>query len=276
MGGLVALQGYEGGPPHKSGLSYGDPNAGILAAGAVALALLKRERTGEGSHVVLHQRDNIIGMVGEFIVAESAGVPLPARIGNRHPEFAPHNVYRTRDDSGRIQADIMGNPIRELTDTWLAVSIDTDEAWRNLLGVVRDSRLADSAFNTMAGRKQHEPEIDAVLSEWASAQEPGGAAAALQAAGVLAAPVFSPLMLVNDEHLAARGYYPEYVHPEAGRNKTTRPVWRLSERPFAGVGPAPCFGQHNREVLTTLAGLSGADVDAMERENVLVSVPLST
>lgn len=276
MGGLVALQGYEGGPPHKSGLSYGDPNAGILAAGAVALALLKRERTGDGSHVVVHQRDNIIGMVGEFIVAESAGVPMPVRIGNRHPEFAPHNVYRTRDDSGRIQADIMGNPIRELTDTWLAVSIDTHEAWQNLRGVVRDSRLADSAFDTAAGRKAHETTIDDILSEWAAVQEPGDAAAALQAAGVLAAPVLSPLMLVNDEHLAARGYYPEYDHPEAGRNKTTRPVWRLAERPFAGVGPAPCFGQHNREVLTTLAGLSGAEVDAMERENVLVSVPLST
>jgi len=28
MGGLVALQGYQGGPPHKSGISYGDPIAG--------------------------------------------------------------------------------------------------------------------------------------------------------------------------------------------------------------------------------------------------------
>ena len=53
MGGLVALQGYEGGRPHRSGISYGDPNAGILAAGAISLALLRRERTGEGSHVVI-------------------------------------------------------------------------------------------------------------------------------------------------------------------------------------------------------------------------------
>ena len=41
-----------------------------VAAGATALALLRRERTGEGSHVVVAQRDNIIGMIGEYIVAE--------------------------------------------------------------------------------------------------------------------------------------------------------------------------------------------------------------
>ena len=81
MGGLVALQGYEGGPPHRSGISYGDPNAGIVAAGAISLALLRRERTGEGSHVVVRQRDNIIGMIGEFLVAESAGAAYEARTG---------------------------------------------------------------------------------------------------------------------------------------------------------------------------------------------------
>lgn len=275
MGGLVALQGYEGGPPHKSGLSYGDPNAGILAAGAVALALLRRERTGEGSHVVLHQRDNIIGMVGEFILAESAGVPMPVRIGNRHPEFAPHNVYRCRDDSGRIQADIMGNPIRALTDTWLAISVESDEAWGRLCEIVGDDRLRNPRYQTLAVRKQLESEIDAVLVEWAAGQDAIDAAERLHKAGVLAAPVLSPLMLVRDEHLAARGYYPGYDHPEAGRNKTTRPVWRLAERPFAGVRPAPCFGEHNREVLTTLARLSDAEVDALERDNVIVSVPLS-
>ncbi len=276
MGGLVALQGYEDGPPHKSGLSYGDPNAGILAAGAVALALLKRERTGEGSHIVLHQRDNIIGMVGEFILAESAGVPMPVRIGNRHPEAAPHNVYRCRNDHGRIQADIMGNPIRELNDTWLAISVDTDESWRNLVGFVRDSRLENPAYDTQAGRKAHETAIDEVLTAWAATQEPGAAAAALQSAGVHAAPVLSPLMLVRDEHLAERGYYPEYEHPEAGRCTTTRPVWRLVERPFGGIGPAPCFGQHNREVLATLAGYTEAEIDALETANVIVTVPLAT
>jgi crotonobetainyl-CoA:carnitine CoA-transferase CaiB-like acyl-CoA transferase len=275
MGGLVALQGYEGGPPHKSGISYGDPNAGVLAAGAVALALLRRERTGEGSHVVLRQRDNIIRMIGEYLLAESAGMPMPTRLANRDPEHAPHGVYRCRDDEGRMQSDLMGNPIRELNDTWLALSVDSDDAWQALARVVGDSRFLDPALTAAAGRKRAEPLIDEVLGEWAAGQEAGEAAAALQAAGVMASPVLSPLMLVRDEHLQARGFYPEYDHPEAGRFKTTRPVWRLAARPFDGVLPAPCFGEHNREVLSTVAGYSAADIEAMEAANVVVTVPLS-
>ena len=43
MGGLVALQGYEGGPPHKSGISYGDPIAGSTCAASVIASLVNRE-----------------------------------------------------------------------------------------------------------------------------------------------------------------------------------------------------------------------------------------
>src|SRR5690606_35419727 len=129
MGGLVYLQGYEGEGPHKSGISYGDPTAGITAAGAVALALLRREATGEGAHVVVAQRDNIISLVGEFMVAESAGIPYAVRQGNRSADSVPHGVYRACDDDGRQQADILGNAIGEFHDTWVAIDCDSVAAW---------------------------------------------------------------------------------------------------------------------------------------------------
>ena len=274
-GGLVAQQGYEGGPPHKSGISYGDPTGGIVAAGATALALLRRERTGEGCKVVVTQRNNIIGMVGEYMVAESLGKPLPVRIGNRDPQSVPHGVYRTRDSEPRIQADVLGNPIGEYTDTWLAIAVDSDVAWSALRGIIGDARLDDPAYATAEGRRASEDAIDAVLAEWAHGVEPGEAAARLQAAGVSAMPVLSAAMLVNDEHLAARGYYPEYDHPEAGRQKTARPVWRLQHRPFEGVRPAPCFGEHNADVLRDLGGYSDDEIIALAASGVIADVPTS-
>jgi len=273
MGGLVSLQGYEGEGPHKSGISYGDPTAGIAAAGAVALALLRRETTGEGGHVVIHQRDNIIGMVGEYMVAESAGIPYPVRIGNRDPEMAPHNVYRTRDDSGRWQGDVLGNPVAEYHDTWVAIAVDSDAAWAALRDTIRDTRLARPEYNTTAGRLAHEREIDAVLAECLRDREPAEVARTLQAAGVPACEVLSALMLVRDDHLAARGFYPRVVHPEAGEHVTTHPVWRLADRPQPPLRPAPCFGEHNREILASV-GYSDAQLEAMEAESILVTVPL--
>ncbi|MFN8639903.1 MAG: CoA transferase [Dehalococcoidia bacterium] len=276
MGGLVALQGYEGGPPHKSGISYGDPTGGIAAAGATALALWRREQTGRGSHVVVTQRDNIIGLVGEYIVAEALECPLPLRIGNRDHDMAPHGVYRTRDDDGRVQADILGNPIGEYHDTWLAIAVDSDAAWQRLRSVIVDERLGRSEYDSAAGRRTREVEIDGVLAEWARDFDAWDAAARLQAAGVSAMPVLSPLMLVRDAHLEARGFFPRYVHPEAGEHATSRPVWRLARRPFSGVRPAPCFGEHNEEILRELGGYSPDEIRGLRESEVIADQPLSS
>jgi len=275
MGGLVALQGYEGGEPHKSGISYGDPTAGIVAAGATALALLHRERTGKGSHVVVAQRDNIIGLIGEYIVAESLGVAVPTRIGDHDPDFAPHNVYRTRDDSGRMQADLLGNPIREFNETFLAIAVDSDEAWQALRSVVGDPRLDDPSFATVAGRRAGEAAIDEALAEWARDREPSATAAALQAVGVSAMPVLTPLMIFRDAHLHARGFFPVVEHAEAGAMPTALPVWRLQHRPLPAIRPAPCFGEHNTEILRDLAGYDAAAIAGLRERNVIADAPLS-
>ena len=274
MGGLVALQGYEGGPPHKSGISYGDPIGGIIAAGAVALALWRREGdTGEGCHIVVSQRDNVIGMVGEFMVAESLGLDYPVREGNRDRDAAPHNVYRTRDDEGRWLGDVLFKRVSEYHDTWIAIAVDSDEAWRALRGVVRDARLDAPAYATLAGRKTAEAAIDAVLSEWVRERDATAVATALQAAGVASSPVLSPLMLVSDPHMLARASFPTTVHPEAGEVLTSRPVWRMKRRPTPRPNPGPTFGQHNREVMRDLAGYSDAEVDAFETSGLLATVP---
>jgi crotonobetainyl-CoA:carnitine CoA-transferase CaiB-like acyl-CoA transferase len=275
MGGLVALQGYEGGPPHKSGISYGDPVGGVAAAGAVALALLRRETTGEGSKVVVYQRDNIIGLVGEYMLAESIGRPLPIRMSNRDPEYCPHGVYRARDDGGRVQLDMQGNLAQEYSDTWVAIAVDSDEAWARLGAAIGDGRLSAPRFDTIEGRRAAENEIDGVIAEWVRGQEAGACAARLQEGGVSAAPVLSPLMVVRDEHLAARGYFPRVAHPEAGEHLTTRPVWRLARRPPGVMRPAPCFGEHNTEVLRDLAGCSAEEIAAMAAAGVIATMPLA-
>ncbi|HET7738433.1 MAG TPA: CoA transferase [Tepidiformaceae bacterium] len=275
MGGLVSLQGYEGGPPHKSGISYGDPVAGVTAAGGIAMALLRRQRTGEGCRVVVPQRDGILGLVGEFFVAEALGRLLPRRQGNRDAVLAPHGVYRGRDDSGRWQADATGTPIAEITDTWLALAVDSDEAWLALRDILGDPWLLDPAMESAEGRRVASADIDAVIAAWARDRDPAEAADLLQSRGIAASPVLSPLMLVSDPHVTARGFVTEYDHPEAGRQRANAPVWHLRERPFAGLRPAPCLGEHNAEILTSLAGYTAGEVREMTERGILSDAPLA-
>ncbi|MBN9492642.1 CoA transferase [bacterium] len=274
MGGLVALQGYEGEQPHKSGISYGDPVGGTAAAGATALALLRRERTGEGSRVIVYQRDNLLGMVGEYMLAESIGHPIPSRIGNHDSNFAPHGVYRTSDDEGRVQIAPAGGVMQEYHDTWLALAVDSDAAWSSLCGVIGDPRLGQAVYATLEGRRAHAAAIDAIISEWAASRDAESCAWELQAAGVSAMPVMSALMLVRDPHMNAREVFQPISHPAAGDVASARPVWRLAYRPLAALQPAPTFGQHNREVLRELAGLSDAHIEEMARDNAIATAPI--
>ncbi|MBM3139117.1 MAG: CoA transferase [Chloroflexi bacterium] len=269
MGGLVALQGYEGGPPHRSGISYGDPIAGVTAAGALGLALIARERTGEGCYALVPQRDGIAGLIAEYVVAEALGVPLPVRIGNRDPLFAPHGVYRAADGPPRPQLGLDGSVVGELTDRWIAIAVDGDEAWRGLRSAIGDARLDSPAYETLEGRRAAQDEIDAAIAEWTRAREPDEAAAALQASGVPAAAVLTPLLATTDEHLLARGAFTEYEHPDAGRQRTTAPTWRFARRPIPGVRPAPQFAQHTDEVLTAVAGYSPEEVAALRDAGVV-------
>ena len=48
----------------------------------------------------------------------------------------------------------------------------------------------------------------------------------------------------------------------------------MANRPEVRHGPAPGLGQHNREVLGDLVGISAKALDEMEREQVIGTVPL--
>ncbi len=271
MGGLVALQGYEGGPPHRSGISYGDPVSGTVAAGAVAMLLLSREHTGQAAYAVIPQRDAICSLIGEYVLAEALGHPLPLRIGSHDPEWAPHNVYRTRDSAPRISRVAPTRPPIEFVDTWLAIAVDSENAWESLKRLIGDPRLNDPSFATMASRHTNQGRLDAIISEWAAPQEASEVAARLQAAGVAAAPVLTPLMIASDEHLNARGFFFPYFHADVGECRATRPAWQWLRRPSRPLRAAPRFGEHTREVLKRVARYSDAELDAFAAKNVITA-----
>jgi len=262
MGGLVALQGYEGGPPHRSGISYGDPISGTVAAGAIAMMLRHRERTGESSYAVIPQRDAIILLMAEFVLAEALGHPLPLRMGSHDAEWAPHNVYQAADTAPRTVGGAGGRrALAEFTDGWVAIAVDSEAAWQGLKRVIDDPELDDPAFATMASRHANQDRLDAIITAWTATRGALDAATELQTAGVAASPVLTPFLLTVDEHLLARHAFLPCNHPATGEGRVAASPWRMKRRPQPPVRPAPQFGEHSREVLARVAGYSEADLD---------------
>ncbi len=258
LGGLPSLSGYPDGPPQRSGISYGDPMAGTLAAAATIAALLYRRWTGLGQHIEAAQWESFLSYVGEFFLGYSMTGVLPPRRGNRHTSMAPHGAYRCRGE-----------------DSWIAIAVGSDDEFGALCRVIGQPELAsDGRFADVVSRHRHQDELDAIISVWTHERGHREAAAELQAAGVAAAPVLTVPEMMADPHLADRSFWEEVTHREAGTWTMDGPAWRFSLSPAHVRLPAPCFAEHNDYVFRDLLGLSEEEVAELEREGVTAREPV--
>ncbi len=256
MGGVASMTGYgDDGEPYKTGISYGDPVGGIAAAGAVALALINRRRTGKGSFVDLAQRETMATMIGEAFVASSLRGEEPAHRGNRSARWAPQGIYQCAG-----------------AEQWLAISVRDDREWRALAEVIGATELAGLAVEDRHARHD---EIDARISEWSGEQDPQPAMERLQAAGVPAGRVLDSDTVHSDPHLLARGFWVELPHPRMAPWKQPGPVWRLAEANPHLRRHAPLFGEHTVQLLGELLGMTAEDVGALEAEGVTARAPVN-
>jgi len=265
LSGLCHLSGYADGPPQKTGISYGDPMAGIAAAGAVALALWDRRRTGRGQYIEVAQRENLINAIGEYIVSYSMNGREPARNGNRHSSMAPHGCYPCAG------AQAGGRPP---DDQWVTIACEDDSQFVALCVAMGQPELAaDARFADVVSRYRNQDALDGLVSDWTRERAKEEVSEALQAAGVPASPVLSVPEVFADPHLRSRGFYESVSHSVAGVWEMEGPHWRLSESPGHIRLPAPAFGEHNSYVLGELLGLSAEEIAALEREGVTGSTP---
>ncbi|TMB96741.1 MAG: CoA transferase [Chloroflexi bacterium] len=257
LAGLCSLTGYEDGPPQKTGISYGDPIAGIAAAGAVPLALWDRRRTGQGQYIEVAERENLVAAIGEFIVGYSMNGRQPERPGNRHSSMAPHGCYPCAGE-----------------DQWLTLACEDDAQFAALAALIGQPELArDERFADVVSRYHNQRELDEIIAGWTRKHDKRGAAAALQAAGVPASPVLTVIDIFEDEHLRARGFFEPVSHTVAGVSEIEAPHWRMSETPAHIRLPAPSFAEHNHYVFRDLLGLTDQEIADLYEAGVTGATP---
>ncbi len=244
-GGLGEQTGYADGPPCEIGESTDYRSANALAVGILA-ALLHRARTGEGQHVDVASREVVVASSPGALLAHELGVPWQARVGNRHRELAPHDVY-----------PCAGN------DAWVAVAVAEDAEWAALCEVLgRPGWVAD--FPSAAARRAGSAVIDEAVVGWTRRRSPRAAFEELQAAGVPAMAVMTNEELASDPHVAARGVLVEIEHPAIGRTTVMRAPWLFSDLDCRIRRHGPLMGQDNDVVLGSLLGLSAEEQAALE------------
>jgi crotonobetainyl-CoA:carnitine CoA-transferase CaiB-like acyl-CoA transferase len=81
--------------------------------------------------------------------------------------------------------------------------------------------------------------------------------------------VRAPLDLLDDPHLAARGFWQWIDRAHVGRHPQPSPAYREHGRPLAIAHPAPTLGQHNIDVLRGLLGLSDEEIARLTDAGVI-------
>ena len=260
--GISYMSGYPNRPPFGVGTNYPDYviNPGHTDT-AILAALRYRNRTGKGQLVELPQLESVLNCLGTAVASYLANGEGETRSGNKHPVYAPHEVYRCADDPESV-----GSP-----DRWVAIACRDDAEWQRLCHALGHPEAAsDPRFAGQPARKANEGALDALVSSWTAGQVAETVMETLQAAAVPAGVVQNAQdMLDRDEHMRAREYYVYLDHPETGRSAYDGFPMRLSETPGHHRAPAPLLGEHTMDVCERVLGLSMDEIADLLAEGIL-------
>jgi crotonobetainyl-CoA:carnitine CoA-transferase CaiB-like acyl-CoA transferase len=255
--GISSFTGYAGGDPLRTGISFTDPYSGLVGAGAVLAALHYRRRTGKGQYIDLSEQEAAMPVGGYALMDYVFNGREPERIGNRSPWFAPQGCYPCRGD-----------------DSWLVLTIHDDAEWAVFCGAAGHPEWAeDERFAGVLGRHRHHDALDELIAGWTRQQDQMEAMHLLQGAGVTAAAVLNPKQVLLDPHLRERGYFDMVEHGGAERPVPKHLGARFSAFEAGARGPAPKLGEHNREVLQGLLGLTDDELGELQEAKAIGDTP---
>ena len=220
----------------------------------ITVALLQRDRTGEGQYLDVSQIETAVYSLSEVIVRCSANGEVIGRRGNSSEEAAPHGIYPCRGD-----------------DRWIAIAVMSDAEWRLLATLVGDPELADaSRFGRLAQRLERRDEIDRRLAAWTQGFDAHELMARLQAAGVEAGAALTIDDLLADPQLAARGHFEVLRHDPLGELQFEHCGIRIAAAPARLLGPGPNLGEHTEAILREQLGMDDDEIASLAERGVLV------
>ncbi len=238
-----------------------DYMGGLHAMLAIVSALHERDRTGEGRFIDISQLETTVSFLGPYLLGQDLGVAEPFRNGNRVSWAAPAGIYPCAGD-----------------DRWVAVEVQSDEAWRSLAALAEWSAidahdgsgshaLSRYPHDTLSDRLANHDAIDAELSSWTARRSAQQAAAELQALGIAAYEVLDHRGVMADAQVHDRRPYSVVPSPRLGRDLFVRNPLRMSRTPPYVTRAGPNMGGDTIDVLAEL-GYSDSEAQQLVDDGV--------
>lgn len=231
--GLAAINRDADGRPRYFPTVIVDKFCGYVLASSISMALLHRERTGEGQQVLVPMLEtmlqfNLFEHLWEGALGKTDGLGYTRM-------FSPHRrPYATLDG-------------------YICLLAVNDEQWRRVLKAIgRPELLDDPRFCRMTERMRHINELYSILGDAIATQTSAYWEKAFADADVPHGQVRELHELMDDSYLQETGFFQKVDHPTEGDLVMTSIPVQFSASPGNVRYLPPNLGEHNLEVLEAI------------------------
>lgn len=242
--GIAALYHMATGEPRYLPMVVADRTVGLIAVQMILMALLHRERTGEGQSIELPMFENMVkSVLEEHMYLKTFDPPL-GDVGD------PRLI------------DPQSRPL-PTKDGWVCVSANTDgQAFAVFDAIGRPELKTDPRFNTVAARFKNTPEYFSIRAEGLKKKTTAEWIEIFDRTDVPAMPFQTLDQIMEDPHLKDIGFFEKLDHPTEGKIWNMKLPNKFSRGARKDFRHAPKIGEQSIEVLRE-AGLADADIEAL-------------
>ena len=252
MSGLMSITGEPGRGPMRVGIAISDTAAGMFLGQGILLALLDRERTGEGQWVHTSLLESMLSKLDFQGARYTMLGDVPAQQGNDHPTAFPMGTFACADGFVNIAAP-------------------TERMWASFLDAVEDDDLRHreeyaSARDRIHHKQQLKVDMESAIASFSTLE----LVEKLNDAGVPCGPI-------NDIKEGFDNPQTEFLrmqvpapHADLGDVQLIRSPINLSRHahPEAFHHAAPDPGEHSRDVLASF-GIDEARIKSLVEEGAI-------
>lgn len=250
MGGLMSITGEPGRGPMRVGVPISDLSAGMYLALGCCMALIERERSGEGQWVTTSLLESLIAMLDFQAARWTMQGKVPDQAGNDHPTLIPMGTFPTSD--GHINICAPGS-----------------DRFRRLCEIIDAPDLADHPdYQTASDRSRHRAALNEAIAERTASRPMSHWIPLINDAGMPCGPINTIDEAFADPQVEHLGMRAPVEHPSLGSFDIVRNAISMSRTPHEVRRAAPDRGQDTDEVLREV-GLTEVQIAELRERNVI-------
>jgi CoA:oxalate CoA-transferase len=252
LSGVMSVTGNAETAPLRVGYPVADTMGGITAAFAIAAALFRRERSGEGELIDVSMLESTLVAMGWQVSNWLIAGVRPQPMGNENMTASPSGTFRTGEGL-------------------LNIAANKQEQFETLCGLIgRKELIVDARFAGREDRKRNRSELTSEIETTLVAKSAPHWAAVLNQHGVPAGEVLDVPSVLEHAQIKERQLLRTFEQvPDVDRPvSVVRAGFRLASGDPAPAMPPPALGADTADILGEL-GFSKREVDELAYEKAI-------